>query len=88
MGPGYFELPWHPSLPVHYLPSSLSMQEESFIPTIAVGKSSAMSPRYLFRLGQHLRGKAGAYRITKQLSEFIYFAVYVLIVTACARFHT
>ena len=37
-----------------------------------------MSPRYLFRLGQHLRGKAGAYRITKQLSEFIYFAVYVL----------
>jgi serine/threonine protein kinase len=36
-----------------------------------------MPPRYLFRLGQHLRGKAGAYRITKQLSEFIYFAVYV-----------
>jgi hypothetical protein len=47
-----------------------------------------MSPGYLFRLGQHLRGKAGAYRITKQLSEFIYFAVYVLIVTARARFHT
>ena len=46
-----------------------------------------MSPGYLFRLGQHLRGKAGTYRITKQLSEFIYFAVYVFIVTACARFH-
>ena len=57
------------------------MQEGSFIPTIAVGKSSAMSPGYLFRLGQHLRGKAGAYRITKQLSVFVYFAVYVLIVT-------
>jgi hypothetical protein len=47
-----------------------------------------MSHRYLFCLGQHLRGKAGTYRITKQLSEFIYFAVYVLIVTHCARFDT
>jgi hypothetical protein len=64
------------------------MQEESFIPTIAVDNPSAMSPGYLFRLGQRLGGKAGAYRITKRLSEFIYFAVYVLIVAPCARFHT
>ncbi len=37
-----------------------------------------MSTGSLFRLGQHLRGKAGTYRITKQLSEFVHFAVYVL----------
>ncbi|KAH9213715.1 putative serine/threonine protein kinase [Leptodontidium sp. 2 PMI_412] len=34
-----------------------------------------MSRRSLFQLGQHLRGKAGSYKVTKQLSEFIYFAV-------------
>ena len=41
-----------------------------------------MSPRSLFRLGQQLKGKAGTYRITEQLSEFIYYAVCVLISTA------
>ncbi|RMD39624.1 hypothetical protein DV735_g5502, partial [Chaetothyriales sp. CBS 134920] len=34
-----------------------------------------MSSRSLFRLGQQLRGKASTYRITEQLSEFVYFAV-------------
>lgn len=45
-------------------------------------ESSQMSHRSLFQLGQHLRGKAGSYKITKQLSEFIYFAVYVFALTA------
>ncbi|RMZ83053.1 hypothetical protein DV738_g1432, partial [Chaetothyriales sp. CBS 135597] len=35
-----------------------------------------MTPRSLFRLGQQLKGKAGGtYRITEQLSEFVYFGV-------------
>ena len=33
----------------------------------------------LFRLGQHLRGTAGTYRITEQISDFIYIGVYVLL---------
>jgi hypothetical protein len=46
-----------------------------------------MSPRYLFHLGQHLRGKTCTYRITQRLSEFIYFAVYVFIINSCAHIH-
>jgi hypothetical protein len=50
-------------------------------------KPSAMFPRSLFHLGQHLRGTAGIYKITEQISEFIYIAVYVLIPSAYARVH-
>ncbi|RMZ84648.1 hypothetical protein DV737_g1232, partial [Chaetothyriales sp. CBS 132003] len=35
-----------------------------------------MTSRSLFRLGQHLIGKASTYRIAEQLSDFVYFAVY------------
>ncbi|KAI9833360.1 MAG: hypothetical protein M1819_003755 [Sarea resinae] len=34
-----------------------------------------MSLKLLFRLGQQLQGKASSYRITEQLSEYIYFAI-------------
>ena len=40
-----------------------------------------MSPKPLFRLGQQLTGKVGVYRITKQVSEHIYFATYVRFLT-------
>jgi len=36
-----------------------------------------MSSKSLFCLGQSLRGAASTYKITKQVSEFIYFASYV-----------
>jgi hypothetical protein len=36
-----------------------------------------MASKSVLHLGQNLRGRAGAYRITEQLSEFIYSAMYV-----------
>jgi hypothetical protein len=38
-------------------------------------------------VGQCLRGKAGAYTITKRLTEFVYFALYVSIMTAWLPLH-
>lgn len=43
-----------------------------------ITESSDMTTQSLFRIGQQIGGRAGTYRITKQLSEFIYFAMYVL----------
>ena len=58
-------------------------KEESLITTFH--EPSTMLPRSLFRLGQHLRGTAGTYRITEQISEFIYIGVYVLVPPANAH---
>lgn len=54
-------------------------------PPISLQTMSARSP---FRVNQCLRGTTGAYKITEQISEFIYFAVYVSNSNAlCTRVH-
>jgi hypothetical protein len=59
------------------------MQDDNFIPILTTAQS-VMPPKSLFQLGQRLIGKAGAYRITEELSEFVYLALYVFIMTTCS----
>ena len=40
-----------------------------------------MSPKSPFRLDQQFTGKAGVYRIMKQVSEYIHFATFVRFLT-------